>query len=94
MSLSKATIKGAELLGTVGVFLLGIGVGAWLGAPLTGYVVPVLILGGVCHALGMVAKHRLEAAYGAKQPGWYRVLYWLCWVLLAVMAASLFFRLG
>lgn len=92
MSPYKATLKGAELLGTMGVLLLGIGVGAWLGVPLTDYVLPVLILGGVCHALGMYAKHRLEAAYGGKQPGWYRALYWSCWVLLAVMAANLFLR--
>ena len=68
MSPYNATLIGAKLPGTLGVILLGIGVGEWLGRPLTGYVVPVLIVGGVCPASGMGA--RLGAPSGAIQLRW------------------------
>jgi hypothetical protein len=92
MTTSKAATKNAELLAAAGAFVLGVGVGAWYADVLGGYVVLLLILGGVCHAIGMYAKHRLETAHGVQLPTWYRALYWLCWVLLAAMAAILFLR--
>jgi hypothetical protein len=92
MSTSKAAIKSAELLAAAGIFLLGAGVGAWYADTLGRYVVPLLALGGACHAIGMYAKHRLEASHGAELPTWYRLLYWLCWVLLAAVAAYLLLR--
>jgi len=93
MTPSKARIKRAELLAAAGIFLLGLGVGAWYADALTGYVVLLLILGGACHALGMYAKHRLETAHGVRLPAWYRALYWVCWVLLAALAIVVLLRL-
>ena len=83
-------LKRAELLGTTGVFVLGAGAGAWFGAVLKTYAVALLISGALLHAVAMYGKHRLEAVSGMAQPVWYRVLYWLCWVLLAMLAAWLF----
>lgn len=92
MSTLKARMKAAELLATMGVLVLGLGLGAWLAAPLAGYIIPLLMLGGVCHALGMFAKHRFETSAWASQPGWYRALYWSCWTLMVVLAVLLFLR--
>ena len=85
-----ASLKRAELLGMTGVFLLGAGVGAWFGTPLARYAAVLFVGGGLMHALAMYGKHRLETARGMAQPLWYRILYWLCWVLLAVLASWLF----
>ena len=93
MTTPETATKRAELLGATGVFLLGTGVGAWFSARLASYVVPLLILGGLCHAVGMYWNHRLKAAQGIAQPGWYRALYWLCWLILTVLATILFVRL-
>jgi hypothetical protein len=92
MSTPETATKRAELLAATGAFLLGIGVGAWFSARLAGYVVPLLILGGLCHGVGMYWNHRLKWAQGVVQPGWYRALYWLCWLLLTVLAVILLVR--
>jgi hypothetical protein len=89
---SKTAIKRAELLAAAGIFVLGTAAGAWYSDALNGYIAPLLVLGGVCHGIGMYAKHRLETTRGIRLPTWYRSLYWLCWVLLAGMAAILFLR--
>lgn len=86
----SAALKRAELLGTMGVFVLGAGAGAWFGEVLARYAVLLLVGGAVLHAVAMYGKHRLEAVSGMAQPVWYRILYWLCWVLLAMLAAWLF----
>jgi hypothetical protein len=39
------------------------------------------------HAFGMWDKHRLEAGSEAGDPQWAVALYWVCWVLLAVVLA-------
>ena len=78
--------KRAELLGVTGVFLLGAGAGAWFGEALAAYAVSLIVGGALMHALAMFGKHRLETSSGMSQPLWYRMLYWLCWVLLAMLA--------
>jgi hypothetical protein len=90
----SAALKRVELLGTTGVFVLGVGSGAWFGEPLAKYAIGLLIVGGLMHALSMYGKHRLETARGMAQPLWYRILYWLCWVLLAMLAAGLVLSLA
>ena len=37
-------------------------------------------------------KHRLEALNAADSPSWVAALYWLCWLLLAGVVATLFWR--
>ena len=43
------------------------------------------------HAFGMWDKHRLEAVGQAANPLWIVALYWVCWLLLAVVLAMLLF---
>ena len=81
----STAFKRAELMGTIGVFLLGVGAGAWFGHVLTAYAVALLVGGALIHALAMLGKHRLETASGMAPPLWYRGLYWLCWVLLVML---------
>jgi hypothetical protein len=45
--------------------------------------VALLVLGALLHGWGMAEKYRLEA--GATLPAWSKALYWLCWVLLAIL---------
>lgn len=77
--------KRAELLGTTGVFLLGAGAGAWFGNILSAYAVALIVGGALVHALAMFGKHRLEMASGMAQPLWFKILYWLCWMLLVML---------
>jgi hypothetical protein len=57
-----------------------------LASRLRGLAVPVLILGLVCHAWGMLDKQRLEANAGARQLWWSSLLYWICWGVLIALA--------
>ena len=84
-------LKVAELTSGVGALVLGIGLGAlfprWFG-PAAG---TVAVVGLSLHAFGMWDKHRLEALGHADTPSWVVALYWLCWLLLAVVLATLLF---
>lgn len=86
-------LKAAELLSLSGAGVLGTGIGLLLVRPLGAYALPILLLGGICHWIGMRRKHQLETANTGSQPTWYLVLYWLCWALLVavllVVAVSL-----
>jgi hypothetical protein len=76
------TLKLAELLGSTGALVLGIGVGAWAATwigPTSGVLV---LLGAALHARGMILKHRAEASL--EVPHWWVWLYRLCWVGLVV----------
>lgn len=84
-------LKLADLTSGVGALLLGIGLGAlfsrWL-TPAAGF---VAVAGVVAHGLGMWDKHRLEGQgdAGVNEP-LVVALYWVCWLLLAVVVAVLF----
>ena len=43
------------------------------------------------HAFGMWDKHRLEARGQAENASWVVALYWVCWLLLAAVLATLLF---
>jgi hypothetical protein len=68
--------------------VLGIGLGALLGNVLGGFGLPLLLAGALVHGWGMFDKHRLERAAGAPDVRWHAFLYWTCWLLLALMALS------
>lgn len=87
--LPSSTLKRVELLGTAGVLILGVGAGAWLGESLVNYAVGLMAVGGCVHALSMYGKHRIESVQGIPQSWPFRILYWMCWVLLASLAAWL-----
>jgi hypothetical protein len=84
-------LKLAELTSGVGALVLGVGLGGlfprWFG-PAAGLITVV----GLCaHAFGMWDKHRLVALGYAENPIWVVALYWVCWLLLAVVLAMLLF---
>jgi hypothetical protein len=85
-------LKRAELLGASGVFLLGVGAGAWFGKILAAYAVALIGAGALLHALAMLEKHRFEKAGGMAPPWWSRMLYWLCWALLVMLALLMIAR--
>jgi hypothetical protein len=82
--------KRAELAGSAGAGVLGIGLGALLAQWAAPFAVVLLVLGVLLHGWGMVEKHRLEA--GATSPSWSKALYWICWVLLALLMIWIGFR--
>ena len=82
--------KRAELAGSAGAGVLGAGIGALLAQWVAPFAVALLVLGVLLHGWGMVEKHRLEA--GATSPSWSRALYWVCWVLLAILMMWIGFK--
>ena len=84
-------LKLAELTSGVGALVLGVGLGAlfphWFGSR-DGL---IAFAGLSLHAFGMWDKHRLEAGSEVGDPQWAVALYWVCWLLLAVVLALLLF---
>jgi hypothetical protein len=84
-------IKRAELLSSFGAGILGAGIGLLLANLLTGYALPVLLLGLISHSLGMFQKHQLERGEHVRI-WWVESLYWLCWLALATLLAYIVIR--
>src|SRR5215218_7627007 len=72
----------AELLGSVGAGVLGAGLALLFKEALATLAMPLLLVGGGMHALGMYQKHRLDAAGATLGPRWTTWAYWTCWLLL------------
>ncbi|MEQ1871521.1 MAG: hypothetical protein ABL961_16010 [Vicinamibacterales bacterium] len=84
-------MKLAELTSGVGALVVGVGLGALFPhrfGPTAGL---ITFAGLFLHAFGMWDKHRLEAVGPAESPPWVMALYWVCWLLLAVVLAMLLF---
>lgn len=89
---SNGRQKRAELASSFGAGLLGGGLGA-LAAPYAGdLAVYVLVAGALMHAWGMYDKHSIERDLGRSEALWMKMLYWLCWAVLAVLGTLLVFR--
>ncbi|AKJ30719.1 hypothetical protein [Caldimonas brevitalea] len=71
--------------------MLGAGI-ALLWPSLAEHAVALLVVGSLVHATGMGLKHRLQLDQA--QPRWSRWLVALCWVALAVLAATLAWHIG
>ena len=80
----RAATKGAELASGLGALVLGAGLALVLPEWLRTYAIPLLIGGVLVHGIGMTLKYRLQAR-GGPPLWWERALFWLCWVLLAVL---------
>jgi hypothetical protein len=85
-------LKVADLTSGMGALVLGIGVGANFSNLFNGKAVVIITIGAVMHGWGMFDKHRIEEASVGKASKWTAALYWLCWGLLAVLAAYLIAR--
>ena len=83
--------KLAELTSGVGALVLGVGLGAMFPRWFAAVAGQITVAGLFLHAFGMWDKHRLEAMSEADNPLWVVALYWICWLLLATVALSLFF---
>lgn len=84
-------LERADLASGTGALVLGTGPGTLLAPYLAPAAVAVLVGGLLLHAWGMYDKHRLEREEGAA-PRYAAVLYWLCWAVLALLAAYLVLR--
>jgi hypothetical protein len=84
----------ADLVSGLGALVLGIGLGALLAQRLAGLAVPLLLAGLLVHSWGMYDKHRLERMTGAPELWWHRLLYWACWVLLALVLLAVAARMA
>ena len=72
----------AELVGSVGAGVLGAGLALLFRDALAVLAVPLLVIGGAMHLLGMYQKHHLDASEAAAGPRWVAWAYWTCWLLL------------
>ena len=87
--ITAARRKRAEVAGSVGAGVLGLGLGVVLAATLQA-VAPLLLVAGMeLHVWGMWTVHRIDRGSVAGDAAWVRVLYGLCWVLLAALAVYL-----
>lgn len=82
-------LKLAETTSAIGAGILGAGIGSLLGANLKPFAVVILVLGLVMHGWGMFDKHRIEADAPVPRVWWAELLYWICWVTLAVLLVLL-----
>ena len=83
--LSIGRQKEVDLASSSGAGLVGLGLGALLGAVLRPMAIALVAVGVALHGWGMVVRHRGERAAGIKLPAWARWLYWTCWVALTLI---------
>lgn len=76
----------AELTSSVGSGIIGIGLGILFVRFLKEAVAIIILLGILMHGWGMFDMRRMERLTGElSRPAWSGVLYWVCWVSLAVL---------
>jgi hypothetical protein len=85
----KGELKAAELLSTAGAAVLGAGL-ALLWPRLADFAIPLVAIGLVAHATGMVLKQQLQR--GQPQPRWSRTLVLTCWLAMAGLVVGLGWR--
>ena len=85
-------LKVAELTSGVGALVIGVGLGALFPSWFSTSAGLITAAGVITHAFGMWDKHRLETEAHADTAPWVAVLYWVCWLLLAVGVVLLFIR--
>lgn len=83
---SISRLKQAELLSSLGAGLAGAGLGAFAAPHLGNWALLVLAAGALLHAWGMYDKHHLEQDLERLAPRWSRILYLVCWFILAALA--------
>jgi hypothetical protein len=77
--------KLADLTSSTGALILGVGIGIYLAGALDGTALWFLLLGALLHGWGMFDKHKSLIAATASPPLWWRALYGVCWIGLALL---------
>ena len=85
-------LKQAELMSALGAGVLGAGLGAMFANWLTAFAVTAVFVGIAVHGWGMFEKRRLENIGTEPRAAWEMVLYWGCWLVLAMLAGSIIYR--
>lgn len=86
--MTPALVKAAEVASGLGAIVLGAGLALLAPEALRGLGIPLLAAGVLVHGVGMSLKHRFEQR--RRQPFWWETaLFWICWVCLGAIAASL-----
>ena len=85
-SKTERRVRFAELMSSVGAGVLGMGIGVLATNYLKKFGLLILGAGLLIHAWGMTEKHRLENRNGAPRVLWSTLLYWICWLVLLVLA--------
>jgi hypothetical protein len=75
--------KQADLASSGGAAVLGLGLGALLTWIPASFASGLVVVGIVLHSWAMLEKRRV--AEGAPIPTWSRLLFWMCWLLLAII---------
>jgi len=89
---ASSRTKFAELMSAVGALVLGIGIGALFAPMIRPVAIGTTLTGLALHSFGMWDKHRLEAQTGPDSPVWIQATYWICWIMLAILAVAITMR--
>lgn len=86
--------KHRDLASSAGAGLIGLGIGTWLAAQLSGIWVALLLIGLALHGWAMYATRRAERRAQEQLPAWATAFYWICWVSLAALLGYFLLRAG
>jgi len=85
-------LKQANLMSVLGAGVLGAGLGAMFANWLTAFAVAAVLIGIAVYGWGMFERRRLEDVGGEPRAAWEMVLYWGCWLVLAMLVGSIIYR--
>jgi hypothetical protein len=85
-------LKQANLMSALGAGVLGAGLGAMFANWLATFAVATVLIGIAIHGWGMFEKRRLEDISGEPRAAWEMVMYWGCWLVLAMLVGSIIYR--
>ncbi len=89
---TASRLKRAEVAASFGAGLIGGGIGVFAAPYAADLALYVLVAGVLMHGWGMYDKHAIERNAGHPEPGWMKVLYWLCWAVLVGLGTLLLVR--
>jgi len=84
-------LKQADVISALGAGVLGAGLGAMFASWLTDFAVAAVLIGVAVHGWGMFERRRADVD-GEPRAAWETVLYWCCWLVLAMLVGSIIYR--
>jgi hypothetical protein len=82
----------ANLMSALGAGVLGAGLGAMFANWLAAFAGAAVLIGIAVYGWGMFEKRRFENHGGEPRVAWETVLYWGCWLVLAMLVGSIIYR--